>query len=435
MLDPAIGKRISAFLVTVALSVPLLTGTALAETVRMWTFLNPDGKAGREQVLKTLIANFEAAHPGTKIEVEPQNYQTMVDKFYAAHQTKTAPDVMFIYTSRLFDGIKIGAFANLNELFVKNWSAEDVADVDGAFWRYGATPTARYQVTISPTVICQFYRTDLFAEAGIDPKSLNTWEKLIDAAQKLTTRDAAGTVARWGFGQSFIGAQPIAPIVFSTILDMDGALFDKNLRAKWSTPGGIKGLQMQVDMMRKYKVTPESATNMVADDLFDQFNGGRYAIIRGSATRIGTAMGILGPGKVGCLPTPSFTEGKRSPVEVAGWSLVVWSGSKVKDIAGKWVEYMSSREADTLWSTKAGIMPIRKSTVAANAEFFADPKNAYLVDVAADSRENGWLPPEDAASGFDEGLNSALQNVMTNGIDPKVALERAEAAYNRANRR
>ena len=150
MLDPAIGKRISAFLVTVALTVPLLTGTALAETVRIWTFLNPDGKAGREQVLKTLISNFEAAHPGTKIEVEPQNYQTMVDKFYAAHQTKTAPDVMFIYTSRLFDGIKIGAFANLNELFVKNWSAEDVADVDGAFWRYGATPTARYQVTIEP---------------------------------------------------------------------------------------------------------------------------------------------------------------------------------------------------------------------------------------------------------------------------------------------
>src|SRR5689334_8643602 len=127
------GSRGKAFaaIVAVALSLSLGAGSAAAQTIRMWTFLNPDGKSGRERVLKKLIDNFQAANPGVTIQVEPQAYQTMADKFFAAHQTGTAPDVSFIYTSRVLDGIKAGAFANLDPLFVKNWSKADLADIDG----------------------------------------------------------------------------------------------------------------------------------------------------------------------------------------------------------------------------------------------------------------------------------------------------------------
>ena len=400
----------------------------------MWTFLNPEGKSGRERVLNKLIRNFESANPGVTIQVEPQAYQTMSDKFFAAHQTGTAPDVSFIYSSRVLDGIKLGAFANLNELFVKNWTEAEIADIDGPFWRYGATADAHYQVTISPSVICQFYRVDVFRDAGIDPGSLSTWDKFIEASKKLTIKDQSGNVGQWGFGQSFIGAQPMAPIVLSVLLEQDGTIFGEKLRAAWSTAAGVKGLQMQVDMIRTHGITPESATNMIADDLFDQFNAGRYAMIRGSAARLGTAIGALGAGNVRCLPTPSFTEGKHSPTEIAGWSLAVWADSPNREIAGKWIEYMASKEADRLWSMEAGIIPIRKSTIAENPDFFADPANAYLVDAATISRENGWLPPEGAGTAFDEGLNSAMSDVMTNGTDPKAALEKAEAAFNRTNR-
>jgi ABC-type glycerol-3-phosphate transport system substrate-binding protein len=95
---------------------------------------------------------------------------------------------------------------------------------------------------------------------------------------------------------------------------------------------------------------------------------------------------------------------------------------------------MASKEADRLWSMEAGIMPIRQSTIEENSDFFANPANAYLVDAATISRESGWLPPEGAGTAFDEGLNSAMSDVMTNGTDPKAALEKAEAAFNRTNR-
>lgn len=407
---------------------------AMAQTIRMWTFLDPAGKDPREKVLTKLIANFEAANPGVKIQVEPQVWQQMTDKFFAAHQTGTAPDVMWVHLRRVPDAISLGSLANLDELFIKNWSKDDIADVDGSFWRYGATPTAHYQITHSRSNVGQFYRVDLFKEAGIDPKSLTTWDKFIAAAEKLTTRDAAGNTTRWGFGQAFAVDGANNSVTFSVILDKEKTLFDDKNRALFATPAGIQGMNMQLDMIRKYKITSPTAISEKNDDLYDQFHAGRIAIVRGASARIPRAMQALGAEKVGFLATPSFAEGKYSPTEVAGWCVGVWSNSKQKALAGKFVEYMSSKEADTLWTTEGGAVPIRKSTIANNPAFFADPKNAYLADVAAAMFDSGWFPPQGAGVGWNEELNRAAQDILANGTDVKAALEKTQNAYNRSNK-
>src|SRR5262249_9052252 len=84
-------------------------------TLRMWCFLDPvKGKSSREVALKRMIDSFEAANPGVKIQVEPQNWQAMSEKFFAAHQTGTAPDIPTIIFSRIYGAIKLGALANLD---------------------------------------------------------------------------------------------------------------------------------------------------------------------------------------------------------------------------------------------------------------------------------------------------------------------------------
>lgn len=412
-----------------------VTHSATAQTIRMWSFLNPEAKSGREIVLKKLIQNFEAANPGVKVLVEVQVWQQMSEKFLAAHQTGTAPDVMWVHSSRLVDAVKAGSLASFEELFLKNWTKDDIADVDGPFWNHGASPNAHYQFMHSRSVAGQFYRIDLFKEAGIDPASLTTWPKFIEAAQKLTVKDANGSVTRWGFGQALSAEAAFNPVVFSVILDKDKAAFDQQGRALWATPSGIEGLNLQVDMVRKFKITPESAVSMRSDDLYDQFNAGRMAMIRGAAARIPRSMQVLGAEKVGYLPTPSFTNGKTSPTEVLGWSLGVWSKSSQKTLAGKLVEYMSSKEADTMWVMEGGVVPMRKSTVTNNPEFFAKPENAYLVAIAKEMTEAGWLAPAGVGAGWNEELNKAAQDVLTNNTDPKAALQKAEVAFNRTNNR
>ena len=433
---PAFSLRTAskAFLVAGAASIALMASVQ-AQTLRMWTFLDPtSGKDARERVLKKLMDQFEAANPGVKIAVETQIWQQMTDKFFAASQTGSAPDVMWVHLRKVPDAIKLGALANLDELFVKNWSKDEVDDVDGSFWRFASKPGAHYHITHSRSNVGQFYRTDLFREAGIDPKSLTTWAKFIAAAEKLTVRDANGVTSRWGFGQAFSTDGANNSVAFSVMLDRDGAIFDQRNRAAWSTPAGVEGLTMQTDMIRQNKIPPPGAVSEKNDDLYDQFNAGRFAIIRGASVRMPRSMAVLGADKVGFLGTPSFTEGKFSPTEVAGWSVAVWSGSKNKALAGKFVEFMSNKDADRLWAVEGGAIPIRKSTIKDNPQFFSEPKNAYMADVAAAMLDTGWFPPDGAAPGWNEELNKAAQDVLTNNADPKAALQKVETSYNRANR-
>ena len=418
-----------------AAAMVIVAHSASAQTIRMWTFLDPGGKTGREVVLKKLIERFEAANPGVKIQVEPQVWQQMSSKFMAAHQTGSAPDVAWVHSPRVIEAIKLGALANLDELFVKTWSKEDIDDIDGTFWRHGATPNAHYHIVHSRSSVGQFYRADLFKEAGIDPKSLTTWDKFIAAAQKLMVRDANGNVTRWGFGQTFTIEGANSSVLFNVLLDKQKQIFDDKGRATWATPAGVEGLTLQTDMVRKHKITPDGAVNTKSDDLYDQFNAGRIAIIRGASARLPNAMTALGAEKVGYLSTPSFTEGKYSPTEAVGFSVGVWSGSKSKELAGKWVEFISSREADALWTMEGRVVPIRKSTIKNNEAFFTNPNNAYLAAVSAEMIEYGWFAPENAAAGWNEEFNRAAQDVLVNNADPKAALQKVEAAYNRANRK
>jgi multiple sugar transport system substrate-binding protein len=409
--------------------------SASAQTIRMWSFLDPAGNDPREKALKKIIGNFETANPGVKILVEPQIWNQMTDKFFAAHQAGTAPDIMWVQLERTPAAVELGTAANLDDLFVKGWSADEVKDLDGSFWRYVATPSAHYQITHSRSYSGILYRRDLLKEAGIDPTSLTTWDKFIAAAKKLTVQDASGTVTRWGFGQAYSTDKIVPSVMFSTLLDKDKKIFDDKGRATWSTPAGVDGMTMQIDMIRKDKISPDSALSWTVEDLYDQFAAGRMAFIRGTSVRVPKMQGALGNDKVGFMPTPSYTEGKWSPSSVTGWSVIVWSGSKQRALAGKFVEYMSSKAADKIWSVEAGAVPIRQSTILENPEFFSSPKNNYLA-VAADAMVSyGWFPPNIDVSGWGEDMNRAAQDILAKDSDVKAALQKAESEFNRRHRR
>jgi multiple sugar transport system substrate-binding protein len=406
-------------------------------TLRMWTFLDPvKGKTSREHVLKQLIDKFEAANPGAKIVVEPQNWQAMSEKFFAAHQTGTAPDIPTLISSRLHGAIKLGSLANLDDLFFKTWPQDEKDDIEGPIWNYGASPNAHYQVAITTSIWGLTYRADLLREAGIDPKSLTTWDALIEAAQRVMKKDDSGAVARWGIGQTNAGLTPNPPFLLNALLEEKGTIFDDKFRAVWSTPAGVKGLQMQADMIRKYKIMAENQINLSNEEVTEQYMAGRIVFHRTTTARWLQCVARFGPGSIGYLPTPSFSGSKPSPSEMNAWCIGVWSGSKHKELAGKFLELMATKEADTLWSTVAGQLPNRKSTIANNRAFFDDPNNSILITAADDIRKSGWLPPEGAGEGgWTESFCTAFQDVMTNNADPKAALQKVETAFNRMRRR
>lgn len=407
-----------------------------AQTIKMWTFLNPSGNAPREKALAKIIANFESANPGAKVQVETQIWDQMSTKFLAASRSSNAPDVIWMNIDNLGDAIRSGSMADLKELFINKWSSAEVADRAGAYWDLCSINGKQYCLFTSRNYISIVYRPDLLAEAGIDPASLTTWDKLLDAAKKLTVKDAAGNVVRYGYGQGFSEAQSDPQIFVPYVLGKQGDLFEKDGKARFSTPAGVEALTLQTDMVTKHGVTPAQATTWNIDDMNEQFAAGRLAMYTGASVRVPSVQAKIGADKVGQMLWPGDGNKPHSPAAVTGWAVGVWSGSKQRALAGKFTEYMLGPDGDAIWITMGEQPPSLLSSLKSMADVFGKPSNKYMVVTTEGSSSYGWLAPISfGVGGYRQVLNKAAQNVIVNGISPKAALEEAEKEFNRRNNR
>lgn len=401
----------------------------------MWTFLDPKGKSGREIALNQMIASFEAAHPGVTVVTELQVWQQLSEKFLAAHQTGTAPDVIWTVLPRLPAAVASGSLANLNKLFMKDWKAGDLADVDDPFFQYKATPDVHFVMTGSRSVFGECYRADLLEKAGIKPGDLQSWNAFIAAAQKMQQTDTSGRVTVWGYAQSLVANGDPAIVGMSTIVQENGKAFAEDGKPLWANDAGVKGVKFYVDMINTHKITPPDAVSMVQDDVYDQFSAGRAVFARCSSARVQRMGETLGDkGRVGFMPTPSFAPGQWLPTEVSGWTMGVWEKSNKKELAGKLVDFMSNGPADDIWVKVGGQVPMRKSTIAKNPGIFKDPKNVYLESIADTLRTSSWFPPDNAVAGKNNFFLEAVQDAIINKTSPLEALRKVERNYIRTNR-
>ena len=418
-------------------SATLASDEVLAQTtVRMWTFLNPNGSSPREVALRRIISDFEAKNPDVRIVVEPQVWDQMGPKFLAAHATGNAPDVIWVVHDMLGATIAAGALADLNELFVNRWSPEFRRDISDALWNVCAIGGRQYCIYTSRNYIGLMYRPDFFAEAGLSAADVKTWDDLVAVAKKLTSADPRGNVTRWGLGMQFSPVQADAQMMVPMLLEHQADLFDKDGRALFATEAAVNALQAQVDMVTRHGVTPRAAVDWTAEDLYEQFASGRLAMINAASVRMSGMQGQLGKDRVDFMLWPSVTPGKHAPGVIVSWTVGVWSKSPVKEAAGRFVEYMTGPEADRVWVELGGQIPMRRSTMQALAPFLARPENRYLAVAAQGIAESGYVPPVAFdISGWRQDLNEAAQDVLVRGLTPRQALERAAERFNARHRR
>jgi multiple sugar transport system substrate-binding protein len=429
-------RMIGLIVLTIIVSASLFGGAAGDKTssgvttIRMWTFLDPTKTDGRSVALKTIIDNFEAANPGVKVEVEPQNWGTMTAKFLDSASSKTAPDICWCLLDEMGGVLDANALEPFENLFLKNWTPAQIDDISDAQWDFAVRNGKHYQVTLSKNMIIILYREDLFKQNGIGiPK---TWDELFAAAKKLTGTDPATGIMRYGLGQSFTTENSDAQILANMLLETQGSPFDSRGRANWANENGRRALQLTVDTI-KSGITPESALTTTVDDVFLEFGAGKYAMMVGGAVRVPNVRqtASFDPNAVQLMLFPSFGGQKNSPGVMTGWSVGVWSGSSNKELAGKFVEAMISPESDKLWVQTGGQVPVRKSTSTALASWLADPSRIYLKVTSEGFVKAGWSQPTDTpVGGWKFDLNQAVQNVLVNGMAIDAALKATADQFN-----
>ena len=421
----------------VAAGVQLTAAGAIADTtIRMWTFLNPEGTSPREVALKEIIGRYEAANPAVKIVVEPQVWDQMTPKFLAAHGAANAPDIIWVVTDLLGDALASGALADLDPLFLDEWPEESIEERKDGYWSRCAYKGGVHCLFHSRNYYGVIYRKDFLDEAGIDPDSLTDWPTFIEAAKELTTRDASGNVTRWGFGQQFSEDRADAQMMTSIMLARQGDLYHEDGRANWANPIGAEALELQTDMVTEHEVTPPQAVTWSAEDLYEQFAADRLAMFTGAVVRISTMQAKVGPENVGFMIWPGVDGEPHSPGIMAGWAVGVWSGGANIEEAARFLEYMSLPESDQLWVEVGGQLPGAPSLIDQMPDFFAQPENHFLVTAVRGIKDYGWINPVAfGVGGYRQALNKAAQNVITGGMEPMAALEDAERRFNQQNRR
>src|SRR5690606_588984 len=129
---------------------------------------------------------------------------------------------------------------SLNDLFINNWSPEQIADHAGAYWDLTNIDGVQHALFTSRNYISILYRKDLFEAAGIDPASITDWDKFVEVASKLTEKDANGQVTRYGFVQGFSENQADPPMMIPYMLGKGGDLFNADGTAHFASPEGVE---------------------------------------------------------------------------------------------------------------------------------------------------------------------------------------------------
>lgn len=173
----------------------LLAG-AQAATVR-WLHIeqNPEIAAYYADIAK----RFEAANPGTKVEMQFLENESFKKKLTTLLQSPDKPHVIYSWGGGVLrEQVKAGVIEDIT------------AAVDSGGWRDRLSPAAWgtysvggkvYGVPMNTTQVLFFYNKDLFAKAGVDAGGIKTWADFLAAVKKLQaagiTPIIAGGADKW----------------------------------------------------------------------------------------------------------------------------------------------------------------------------------------------------------------------------------------------
>jgi N,N'-diacetylchitobiose transport system substrate-binding protein len=331
--------------ITVALCIAAVTAAAVtaatlgaakkttADSITVW--LQVDAQSGWPKVVAAANKAFEAQHPGVKVNVEYQQWNTHLQKFDATLAGGNVPDVIELGNTEMTKYMAAGAFADI--------TADKSKLPNSSTWLKGLQASSTYEgklmgVPYYAATRVVVYNTDLFKKAGVKsaPKSLAEF-----------TADGKKLMAANSGDKSFSAFYIAGKDWYSAlgfVYDYGGQIATQ-AGGKWTgtldKPLAIKGLNAwknaYVAMSRASKTTDEANPFPTVP-----FSQGHASSFIGPGWQFGYALDPkAGNPKLkpfmGAFPMPSHTPGKTMPAFIGGSDLGIPAASGNKDLAVDWI--------------------------------------------------------------------------------------------------
>ncbi|MDQ1085215.1 sugar ABC transporter substrate-binding protein [Microbacterium sp. SORGH_AS_0344] len=399
-------------------------------TVEYWLWDN-NQKAAYQQCAD----DFHAANPDVTVNITQYSWDDYWTKITNGFVSGTGPDVFTDHLSKYADFINNNQLVALDDVVAKD--GIDLSQyTDGLADLWVGQDGKRYGLPKDWDTIAIFYNQDLVSAGGYsaeqladlqwNPEDGGTYE---EAIAHLTV-DANGVrgdepgfdktrVAVYGLGLDNQSGGGIGQTQWSMYSGSTGwEYMDEN---PWGTKYNYDDERFQstigwmADLIEKGYMP--SVAEVTGGDSTQTFGAGKYAMITNGSWNINSFFGLSGV-DVGIAPTPMGPDGKRASM-FNGLADSIWAGSKNKDAAAAWVEYLGSADCQNVIGAAGVVFP----AIPSGAEAAAAAFQSRGIDVTPFTQqvadETTFLSPiSDNAAKIAGIMTPAVDAVMEGKADP-----------------
>jgi len=393
------------------------------------TFYYPVAVGGPiTRIVDQMAADFEKENAGIKVKaVYAGSYQDTIVKAITAHKSGTPPVTAVLLSTDMFTLIDEDAIVPFDGFAT---SADDRAWMKSfypAFMANSQTGGKTWGIPFQRSTIVLYWNKEIFKEAGLDPnKPPGTWKEMLEYAQKLTKRDAAGNVTQWGVQ---IPSSGFPYWLFQGLTTPNGVelMNTAGTETYFDKPEVIDALAYWVDLGRKHKVMPTGVVEWgtTPKDFFEKKIAMMWTTT-GNLTNVRTnAKFDFG---VAMLPA---SKRRGSPTGGGNFYIFKKATPEQQAAAAKFAKWMTAPERAAQWGMDTGYVAVRPDAwqTARMSEYV---KGFPVAAVARDQLQFSVaeLSTHDNQR-VTKALNDGIQAALTGAKTPEQAMKDAQAEATR----
>ncbi|MBT2553929.1 extracellular solute-binding protein [Arthrobacter sp. ISL-5] len=361
--------------------------------------LSNEGKAEFQKV----VDDFNKTYPKMTIEPDFVTYDNMNEKISTSIASGSGYDVLVTGIGWIQPFAAKKVFKDLAEVGV---TREDVSTNTVEAMLPAVTHDNKvYGYPLIADARAVAFRKSAFIEAGLDPeKPPTTMAQLKAAAEKLTKRDAAGTITRPGF--DFWAASGAYRQVFTTFLASTGTPLFKDGKPNFNNEEGVETLEWMKSMVNNVQS-------------FGQQNSAKKPLVYTNEAPMGMVGGAVdcsekGIGQANCDDLSFFLLDNGAKAEFVGGDIAS-IGAKTKNSQAAWtfIESLTKPEANNAQAKLNSKIPATKTT-AETGQAQSNPLSKFvaanLSHAAYEGGATNWL---EVRKSFNSGLDEVLLGKRT----------------------
>ncbi|MBT9145973.1 MAG: sn-glycerol-3-phosphate-binding periplasmic protein UgpB [candidate division WS2 bacterium] len=418
-------KRWLNIIIGIILFFPFITGCARREVNEVvLNFWHPWGLY-QEELEKYVKEEFEAMHPGIKLNISSVPPGLGGDKLLTSIVGGTPPEVALVDGSVMIDWAHRKALRPLNEFLQKSGIKKE--DFFLPSWRQNVYEGRVYGLPLNADPnFALFWNKDLFKKANLDPeRPPATLKELDEYIEKLNKFNEKGRLERTGMIPWDLYGGSNALYTWGWIFG--GKFYDPSTgKLTMNHPKNIEALEWLISWAKRLGIRN-------IEGFFGQFTGrdgiepffmGKKAMVIRFYREIERLSKYAPDINFGVAPIPYPEGGRKNFAWIGGWCIVLPRGSKHPEEAFKFIRWLTA--------TPEGANAIHKATRMLSAykesptfeKMKDDPKKRVFLEILKNSDWQRPLVPIQRL--MQHELNQAVEFSLLGIKTPKEALDEAQ---------